>query len=81
MIATALAVRSRYPIRRGTLITQRNHYDVDLSGSDAALFSLIEDDHRSATLIAKGIAPPPSPTKGKCKRCEFRKACDYQVGV
>lgn len=79
LIATALAVRSQYPITQGKLITQQTSHDVDLSGSDEALFSKIKNEHHHASLIANGIAPPPSPAKGKCRTCEFRNLCEYRV--
>ncbi len=79
MIATALAVRSTYPITRGILVTTEKRYDVSLAGTDEALFEQLTDEYAQATLIANGIAPTANPSPGKCRVCEYQTLCEYRA--
>lgn len=77
LIATALAVRSKHKIRSGYIVTQTERVAVDLTGSDRKLFSLIKTEHAHAWMVNEGRRPPPSPTRSKCRSCQFNKRCEY----
>lgn len=79
LIATALAVRSRYPITRGVIETQSDREEIDLSGTDAALFARIEKEYLHAEAVNRGSEPPPYPSLPKCGGCQFRSRCDYSL--
>jgi len=79
VIATALAVRSKYKITVGIVETQQDRVEIDLSGSDAELFKSIEKDYQDAISVKRGIPPAPSPSIVKCRGCQFNSMCEYAM--
>jgi len=81
MIATALAVRTRYPVVKGVLVTNEKHYAVDLSGRDDELYKIIEDDISQILKLREGRPPRANPSIAKCSSCPHKNRCEFQKGV
>ena len=81
MIATALAVRAGgIRVTRARLETRASPPAAfDLSASDEALFERIRPAVEAARLAARGIAPPPRPSGGKCRACGYRERCPHRA--
>lgn len=79
LVASTLAARSKYPIKKGIVKTATQSEVIDLSGSDAQLFRNIESSYNKVIALQQGNSGCPDPHYIKCRACGYSSQCKHSA--
>ncbi len=80
VLASVLAVRSRYPVRRAFVATNGKLTPVGgAEWTDRAIYDAIREELELVRAIQRGKVPDHSPTPERCARCGYRDDCKWRV--